>query len=102
MLIAEHGDKALRLLRNHKGKVDLLLTDVVMPDMNGKELLTKVEEICPHIRVLYMSGYTDDIIAQRGVLDESARFIEKPFTVQGLATKVREALTSKQTGASLF
>ena len=102
LLIAEHGDKALRLLRNHKGKVDLLLTDVVMPDMNGKELLTKVEEICPHIRVLYMSGYTDDIIAQRGVLDESARFIEKPFTVQGLATKVRAALTSKQAGASLF
>lgn len=93
LLIAEHGAKALSLLKDHKGNVDLLLTDVIMPDMNGKELSAKAMAISSHIRVLYMSGYTDDIIAQRGALDENDRFIEKPFTVQALSAKVRAALS---------
>ena len=93
LLIAEHGAKALSLLKAHKGSVDLLLTDVIMPDMNGKELSAKAMAISPHIRVLYMSGYTDDIIAQRVALDENDRFIEKPLSVQGLSAKVRAALS---------
>jgi two-component system cell cycle sensor histidine kinase/response regulator CckA len=92
LLVAQNGAEALSLLASHNGPVDLLLTDVVMPDMNGKELYTQVAEKRPGIRVLYMSGYTDNVIAHRGVLDEGVQFIQKPFTVQGLAAKVREVL----------
>jgi len=70
----------------------LLLTDVVMPGMNGKELYDELSGKSPELKVLFMSGYTTNVIAHRGVLDEGVRFIHKPFTVQGLATKVREVL----------
>ena len=92
LLLAENGAEALALLASNHGAVDLLLTDVVMPDINGRELFAKVTELYPAVRVLYMSGYTNDVIAQRGVLDEGVSFIQKPFTVQGLAAKVREVL----------
>jgi len=92
VLVAGRGAEALGLLKAHAGKVDLLLTDVVMPDMNGKVLFEKSAAVQPGLRVLYMSGYTDDVIANRGVLDEGVRFIQKPFTVRALAAKVREVL----------
>lgn len=92
VLVADRGAEALNLLKAHTGKVDLLLTDVVMPDMNGKVLFEKAVAVQPGLRVLYMSGYTDDVIASRGVLDEGVRFIQKPFTVRALAAKVREVL----------
>jgi two-component system, cell cycle sensor histidine kinase and response regulator CckA len=89
---AKNGPEALTILAAHEGTVDLLLTDVVMPGMNGRDLFDKVAEKQPDIKVLYMSGYTDDTITHRGVLDEGTSFIQKPFNVQALAVKVREVL----------
>ncbi len=92
VLMAKNGTEALALLQSHEGAIDLLLTDVVMPEMNGKELYNKVAEKHPELRVLYMSGYTDNVIAHHGVLDDGVEFIQKPFTVQALAEKVRRVI----------
>ncbi|VFQ43213.1 PAS domain S-box protein [Desulfoluna butyratoxydans] len=89
---AAGGEEALAVLKNHEGAVDLLLTDVVMPGMNGRELYTRVSQLYSGIRVLYMSGYSDDVIAHHGVLEEGIHFIQKPFTIEGLTSKVREVL----------
>jgi PAS domain S-box-containing protein len=72
--------------------LDMLLTDVVMPDMNGKELFSRIAEQFPSIRVLYMSGYTDDFIVHHGILDEGIQFIQKPFTSVSILQKVRNVL----------
>ncbi|WP_419663056.1 two component system sensor histidine kinase, hybrid [Desulfosarcina variabilis str. Montpellier] len=93
LMVAKNGSEALEMLNAHHGPLDLLLTDVVMPDINGKELFTRLCDQFPDLRVLYMSGYTNDVIAHKGVLDEGIHFIQKPFTVHGLADKVREVLT---------
>jgi len=92
VLVAANGGEALQALADHAGQIDLLLTDVVMPDMNGKELFERVSRTHPGLRVLFMSGYTENVIAHRGVLDEGVSFIQKPFTVQALTGKVREVL----------
>lgn len=92
ILTAETGPEALSCLSTHDGPVHLLLTDVVLPQMNGKELFIKATELLPDLKVLYMSGYTDDVIAHRGILENGIAFIEKPFTVRSLSTKVREVL----------
>ena len=96
VLAAENGNTALKMLESHEGPLHLLLSDVVMPGFNVKELSTKVTEKYPGVKVLYMSGYTDNVIAHRGVLKEGVAFIQKPFTVQGLAAKVREVLERGQ------
>ena len=92
VLTAEHGDDALRVLREHAGQVDLLLTDVVMPGLNGSELALRVAASHPALRVLFTSGYADDAIARHGVLAHGVEFIAKPYSLQALATKVREVL----------
>ncbi len=92
VLVAEDGDDALHILDQHKGTLDLMLTDVVMPGMNGKELFSRVIERYKHLKVIYMSGYTANVIAHRGILDEGTDFIQKPFSTQDLAAKVREVL----------
>jgi PAS domain S-box-containing protein len=92
VLVAENGAEALVRLAVHDGTVHLLLTDVVMPRMNGKELFTKAVQKYPDLKVLYMSGYADDLINHHGILEENTAFIQKPFAVEGLAVKVREAL----------
>jgi len=92
VLMAESGRSALALLAQYEGPVHLLLTDVVMPDMNGRELYDRVSRQYPQIKVLFMSGYTDNVIAHRGVIDEGVHFIQKPFSVGGLAAKLREVL----------
>ena len=89
---AEDAEQALKLQESSQGPVDLLLTDVVLPGMNGKELYNKMAEKMPDLRVLYMSGYTDNVIAHHGILDEGVHFIQKPFTNQALLTKVRQVL----------
>ena len=89
---AENAEQALKLQRSSQDPVDLLLTDVVMPGMNGKELYNKMAEKAPDLKVLYMSGYTDNVIAHHGVLDEGVHFIQKPFTNQALLMKVRQVL----------
>jgi len=86
------GNDALNFLNSHQEPVNLLLTDVVMPDMDGKTLYEKISRSFPDIRVLFMSGYTQNSIARHGVLDEGIQFIHKPFSIENLAAKVREAL----------
>ena len=95
VLVAGSGDDALRVLRDHGGPVDLLVADVVMPGMNGRELFDRVAPGHPELAVLYMSGYVDEVIGDDGVIDDGAEFIKKPFTVQGFADKVRQILDSR-------
>ncbi len=92
---AEDGLKGLELALSFYEPIDLLLTDVVMPKMNGRELAEKMKTLHPETAVLFMSGYTDDIIARHGVLEENMNFIEKPFTPSTLAVKIRELIERK-------
>jgi PAS domain S-box-containing protein len=92
VLQAKDGQEALLLARQHAGEIHLMLTDVVMPRMSGRELTKHLTPLRPDMRVLYMSGYTDDAIVHHGVLDEGTAFIGKPFSMQALARKVRETL----------
>ena len=92
VLTGESPEKCLQLAEKPDGKIDLLLTDVVMPGLSGKELHTRLCQTCPGVKALFMSGYTADIMADRGVLGEDLEFIQKPFTQQALAQKVRQAL----------
>ena len=94
VLSAAGGNDALSLLFHHEGPMNLLLTDVVMPDMDGKTLFSKISRIRPGIPVLFMSGYTQNVIAHHGVLDAGVYFIQKPFSIHALAAKVQEALCS--------
>ena len=92
VLAAEDPRKAIETAERHGGVIHLLLTDVLMPGMNGRELAQRVRELRPDIRVLYMSGHTEDSIAQSGLVERGALLISKPFTQESLARKVREAL----------
>jgi len=92
VLEACHGADALSISDQHGGPIHLLLTDVVMPEMSGRDLASRVMPRRPEIRVLYMSGYTDDAIIHNGVLDAGTAFLQKPFTPDALARKVREVL----------
>jgi signal transduction histidine kinase/ActR/RegA family two-component response regulator len=92
VLATRSAVEALRLVREHAGQIHLLITDVVMPNMNGKELRDQLRPLQPELKCLFMSGYTANVIAQHGVLDEGVLFLEKPFTNRALALKVREAL----------
>jgi PAS domain S-box-containing protein len=92
VLHAGNGEQALEVLRKHKGAVDLLLTDVVMPRLGGKDLADAVRVLHPAIRVVYMSGYTDGAISRAGILGEGVALLEKPFTSDRLTRAVREAL----------
>ncbi len=91
---ASSGIQAIQLANLYKNPIHLLLTDVIMPRMNGRELAEKIKVIHPETTILYMSGYTDDIISKHGVLDEDVHFLNKPFTPSILATKIREILES--------
>lgn len=92
VLVADTPGAAIRLAETYAGEIHLLLTDVVMPEMNGRELAKKLLSFYPNLRQLYMSGYTANVIAHHGVLDEGVMFIQKPFTLNALAVKVREVL----------
>jgi CheY-like chemotaxis protein len=93
VLTAATPNAAIVIAEEWSGKIDLLLTDVVMPGMNGSDLSVKLLTISPGFRILFMSGYTADIIASHGVLDPAVNFIRKPFTIKALAGKVNEVLT---------
>ncbi|MBZ5543149.1 MAG: response regulator [Acidobacteriia bacterium] len=94
VLVARNGEDALVVSEQHKGPIHLLLTDVVMPEMGGPELADRLRPYHREMKVLYMSGYTDDAIVHHGVLASSAAFLQKPFTPAVLAQKVREVLDS--------
>jgi PAS domain S-box-containing protein len=95
VLVADTPQEAVFLSENKDTHIDLLLTDVVMPGMSGVELKKKIEIIRPGIKVLFMSGYTSNVIANRGVLEKGVHFIQKPFRMKDLARKVREAIGEK-------
>jgi CheY-like chemotaxis protein len=92
VVVARTPGEALTVAAEHIGPIDLLITDVVMPEMNGRELAERLSAFRPGLKCLYMSGYTADIISHRGVLDEGLNFIQKPFSMRDLAEKVRETL----------
>ncbi|MCD4702401.1 MAG: response regulator, partial [Candidatus Aegiribacteria sp.] len=92
---ASSPGEAIRLSREHPDEIHLLMTDVVMPEMNGRDLAQNLLTCFPSLKRLFMSGYTADIIAHHGVLDEGVYFIQKPFTNQDLAVKVRQVLDSE-------
>jgi signal transduction histidine kinase/two-component SAPR family response regulator len=98
VLVARTGREALRIVAEYKGTIDLIATDVVMPEMNGSQLVERVLEARPGIRVLFMSGYTDDEVMRRGVIDGQTAFLQKPFTPDLLAHKVREVLDAPLRG----
>ena len=91
---AADGIEALRLAENHAGQLHLILTDIVMPGMSGKNLVSNLETARPGIKSLYMSGYTEGTIVHQGVLDSNVAFIQKPFTSKDLVRKVREVINS--------
>jgi two-component system cell cycle sensor histidine kinase/response regulator CckA len=92
VLEARQGEQAIEISARHPGPIHLMVTDVVMPEMSGRELAQRLTLLRPDMRVLYMSGYTDDAIVRHGVLDAGMAFIAKPFTPDGLASKVRQVL----------
>jgi CheY-like chemotaxis protein len=92
VLDARNGEEALQVCQQYNGVVHLLVTDVVMPKMSGRELADLIAVTYPTIQVLFLSGYTDDAVIRHGVLRSGAAFLQKPFTPRALAVKVREVL----------
>jgi two-component system cell cycle sensor histidine kinase/response regulator CckA len=92
VLEADNGEAALRIVSNYSDKIDMLITDVVMPGMSGRELSARLCASRPQTKVLYLSGYTEDAIGHEGVVDPDTAFLQKPFTLQMLSRKVREVL----------
>jgi CheY-like chemotaxis protein len=92
VLSAATPAEAIDMAGNNADKIHLLMTDVVMPGMNGRDLARRLTALYPDIRLLFMSGYTANVIAHQGVLDEGVAFIQKPFSMKDLADKLREVL----------
>jgi len=90
--------EALLVVEQYGARINLLVTDVVLPRMNGPQLVERVRTSRPDIKVLFMSGYTDEAIIQHGILDSGVVFLQKPITPDGLARKVREALGPRRSG----
>jgi DNA-binding NtrC family response regulator len=100
VLAAATPEEALRLARDHVGEIHLVLSDVVMPGMNGPDLVKQVVAHRPAVKRLFMSGYAADVVAQRGLLENRVPFLHKPFAMRDLGVTVREALDSESEGSS--
>ncbi len=100
VLAAPNGAAALELARTRPGGIDLLLTDVVMSGLAGRQLAGAVQAVCNRVKVIFMSGYTDDAIVRHGVLEHGLAYLQKPFTPEALARKVREVLDAPPTRSS--
>ncbi|MDP2861976.1 MAG: response regulator, partial [Desulfobacterales bacterium] len=92
VMAASSPNEAIELAEQYAGDIHLVLTDVVMPEMSGRDLQRRLSALWPSLKFLFMSGYTANVIAHRGILDEGVHFLQKPFHMEVLATKVREAL----------
>ena len=97
VLTAQNGNEAMEIFNGHDGPIHLLLTDVVMPGMSGRKLAEQIQSENQKVKVIYMSGYTDDTISKHGVLNDDIEFIEKPYSAKDLGLKVRKVLTMKRT-----
>ena len=95
VLAAGTPGEAIGLAEKHSSEIHLLITDVVMPEMNGWDLAERLQSLYPSMKILFMSGYTANVIVHRGVLDEGVKFIQKPFSIKDLAVKVRDAVKEK-------
>jgi CheY-like chemotaxis protein len=96
VLEARDGRSALEIAASHAGAIDVLLTDIVMPQLGGRELAAQLRRERAGIRVLFMSGYTDDTVIHHDVLESGSAYLQKPFTPDGLARKVREVLNAPE------
>ncbi|KJR40076.1 PAS/PAC sensor hybrid histidine kinase [Candidatus Magnetoovum chiemensis] len=92
VLSAAAPKKAVEITSNKSEIIDLVITDVIMPEMNGKELIEKLRSINPALKYMFMSGYTANVIAHHGVLDKNVNFIQKPFSIYELSVKIRNTL----------
>jgi CheY-like chemotaxis protein len=98
VLPATNGQEALAVAEEHDGNIELTITDVVMPQLSGREMVERLVPLRPNMKVLYMSGYTDDAIVRHGLLDERLEFIQKPFAADAFARKIRSVLDSPVEG----
>jgi DNA-binding NtrC family response regulator len=94
-LSARSPQQAQEVAREHADQIQVLITDVVLPEMNGKELKSAIEAIIPGVKTLFMSGYTENVIVQRGMVDPQFFFIQKPFSAAGLGNKLRQVLSEE-------
>jgi two-component system sensor histidine kinase EvgS len=92
VLTADKPERAVRLAEEHQGEIDLLVTDVIMPEMNGLELANSLRSLYPALKCVFMSGYTSDVIAHHGVLDQGVHFLQKPFSKKDLIKNIRKIL----------
>ncbi|MCI0681544.1 MAG: PAS domain S-box protein [Gemmataceae bacterium] len=95
VLAATDGGEAMHLAQRYTGQIDLLLTDVVMPKLGGRELAASLQKLHPHLKVIYLSGYTDDAVIRHGILEHDVPFVQKPFAPLALAARVREVLDER-------
>jgi len=101
VLEAVDGVNALDISRSYKGPIHMLITDVVMPRLSGREVATRLSAARPELKVLYISGYTDDSIFREGVLEGGMAFLQKPFNLKTLAQKIREVLDGNAVGSGV-
>jgi CheY-like chemotaxis protein len=92
ILDAGNGEEALKLAQQHDGYISLLLTDVIMPGMSGRELADNLKQSRTDIKILYMSGYTRDLVTQQGILETGSEILQKPFSINALLSRVRDVL----------